>query len=65
MGLYTVAFSTAFVIAPLGGTWVYEQLGPEALWFGLGGFGVLLFLAALALIAPFRSSPLPHVGRTS
>ncbi len=55
MGLYTVAFSMAFVIAPLGGTWVYERLGPEVLWFGLGGFGVLLFLAALALIAPFRA----------
>jgi MFS family permease len=54
MGVYTVAFSAAFVIAPLYGTWVYENLGPEVLWFGLGGFGVVQFLAALALIKPFR-----------
>lgn len=57
MGLYTVAFSVAFVIAPLGGTWVYERFGPEVLYFGLAGFGVLLFFASLALIAPFRTSP--------
>ncbi len=56
MGLYTVAFSAAFVIAPLGGTWVYERFGPEVLYFGLAGFGVLLFFASLALIAPFRAT---------
>ena len=56
MGLYTMAYSVAFVIAPLGGTWVYERLGSEVLWFGLGGFGVVLFLAALALMAPFRTT---------
>jgi predicted MFS family arabinose efflux permease len=54
MGLYTMGFSAAFVIAPLAGTQIYERLGPEVLWFGLAGFGVVQFLAALALIAPFR-----------
>jgi MFS family permease len=54
MGLYTMGFSVAFVIAPLGGTWVYEHLSPETLWFGVGGLGVVLFLAAVALIGPFR-----------
>jgi len=56
MGLYTMAFSLAFVIAPLGGTWVYERYGPELLYFGLGAFGILLFLAALALIKPFQTA---------
>ena len=56
MGIYTMGFSTAFVVSPLGGTWVYENLGPATLWFGLGGAGVLLFLAALALMPAFGRS---------
>lgn len=55
MGLYNVAFSISFVIAPLAGTAIYARLGPEVLWFGLAGFGVLQFLGGVALIRPFRS----------
>jgi predicted MFS family arabinose efflux permease len=55
MGVYTVALSISFVIAPMAGTAIYEQLGPEALWFSLAGFGVLQLLGGVALIRPFRS----------
>lgn len=33
MGLYTMAFSTAFIIAPLLGTWIAERYGFTALWY--------------------------------
>jgi predicted MFS family arabinose efflux permease len=52
MGLYTMAFSVAFVFAPAGGTWVYDNLGPDRLWFGVGLLGPLLWLGALALSGP-------------
>ncbi len=42
MGIYTLAYSAAFVVGPVAGTAVYEHLGPDALWFGVGGIGVLL-----------------------
>lgn len=43
MGLYNFAFATGFVVAPVTGTWVYENLGPRALWFGCGAVGLLLW----------------------
>lgn len=33
MGLFTFAFSTAFVIGPLLGTWLYDHVGEDALWY--------------------------------
>jgi predicted MFS family arabinose efflux permease len=42
MGLYTTAFSIAFIIAPLSGTLVYEHFGPAMLWYGVGGLGFVL-----------------------
>ncbi len=44
MGAYMLAFSSAFVLAPLAGTTVYERWGGEALWFGCGAVGVVLVL---------------------
>jgi predicted MFS family arabinose efflux permease len=40
MGLYLLAFSLAFVVAPLIGTWIYQHLGTRTLWIlcGLTGF---------------------------
>lgn len=49
MGLYTMAFSVAFVLAPLLGTFVYERFGPDVLWYGLGALGPPMWLVALAL----------------
>jgi predicted MFS family arabinose efflux permease len=42
MGLLSFAFAAAFVVAPLAGTWVYEQLGPRTLWLGCGAVGLLV-----------------------
>jgi predicted MFS family arabinose efflux permease len=54
MGIYTLAFSTAFVIGPVAGTAVYERLGPDALWFGIGAIGIFLCLAFSVLSQPLR-----------
>ena len=59
MGAYTVAFSLALVIAPVTGTAVYEHLGPSALWFGIGGIGLVLGAGFAALGPHFRA---PHAG---
>jgi len=45
MGLFSAAFSLAFVLAPLGGTWVYEVWGYRTLWFLCGALGVMLWAA--------------------
>jgi MFS family permease len=52
MGLYTMAYSFAFIIAPIMGTFVYERFGPQSLWHGFGLLGVLLWLAFTALKRP-------------
>lgn len=49
IGLYTMAFSVAFVAAPLIGTAVFERLGPEVLWYSVGVTGVLVWLGFIAL----------------
>lgn len=54
MGIYTLAFSTAFVAGPIVGTAVYERLGPNALWFGIGGIGVLLGIGFGSLSNPLQ-----------
>ena len=56
MGAYTLAFSTAFVIGPIAGTAVYQHLGPEALWYGIGAVGVILGAGFAALSKPLRLS---------
>ncbi len=55
MGAYTLAFSTAFVIGPIAGTTVYQDLGPTVLWYGIGAVGVFLALAFSALSRPLRA----------
>ena len=64
MGIYSVSFSLAFVLAPLGGTWIYQRFGPEALWYGCGVLGLLLWAAfsALGRFAERRSVQAPAVA---
>jgi MFS family permease len=49
MGLYMLAFSIAFIIAPVLGTYALERYGASALWQGVGLLGVVLWGAALLL----------------
>ena len=52
MGMLTMAFSLAFIIAPLAGTYTYETFGPRALWQAVGVLGVGLWMS----VAPLRRS---------
>jgi MFS family permease len=61
MGMFTTAFSLAFVLAPLVGTTVYERFGSDALWYGCGVFGLLLW-AGFRALAP-RFAPAAAAGR--
>ncbi|MFL6196000.1 MAG: MDR family MFS transporter [Thermoanaerobaculia bacterium] len=54
MGLLNFAFASAFVAAPLAGTWVYVNLGPRTLWFGCGAIGVVVWAGYEALAALSR-----------
>ena len=54
MGLYTMAYSFAFIIAPVAGTFVYERFGPATLWHSSGVLGILLWLAFMALRKPLE-----------
>ncbi|HNX48907.1 MAG TPA: MFS transporter [Thermoanaerobaculaceae bacterium] len=51
MGAFTLAFSLAFVVAPLTGMAVYQHWGGTALWLGIGALGPLL-ATTLWLLAP-------------
>jgi predicted MFS family arabinose efflux permease len=55
MGVYTLAFSTAFVIGPIAGTAVYQNLGAQILWFGIGAVGIALAFAFASLSRPLRA----------
>jgi predicted MFS family arabinose efflux permease len=41
MGVLSLAFSLAMFIAPLCGNWLYGAIGGDALWFVMGGAGIL------------------------
>lgn len=49
MGLYAMAFSVAFIVAPLAGTTVYDRFGPAVLWNSIGGVGILLWISFTAM----------------
>lgn len=56
MGLLTMSFGLALVIAPLVGMPVYERLGPNTLWFACGTLGVLLWIGFAIVGARLRRS---------
>jgi MFS family permease len=57
MGLYTMAFSVAFLAGPTAGTWVYQHLGADTLWTIVGALGPVIAVALLALRRPLRPVP--------
>ena len=54
MGLYSFAFSAAFVVAPGTGIWIYHHWGSTTLWFGVGGLGLPMWALTLALAQSFK-----------
>ncbi|HEV8578838.1 MAG TPA: MFS transporter [Thermoanaerobaculia bacterium] len=62
MGLFNLAFAAAFVVAPLVGTWIYQNLGPEALWYGCGGMGVIVWAGFQAVAVRTAGSSRVPVG---
>ncbi len=59
MGLFSAAFSVAFVLAPVGGTWVYGRYGYLTLWGLCGLLGVVLWVAFFLLSATVRKQQAP------
>jgi MFS family permease len=59
MGMLNLSFAAAFVAGPLLGTWVYENLGPQTLWYACGALGFLLWAGfhAVAARTPAPSAP--------
>jgi len=45
MGIFSFAFSLAFIVGPAAGSTVYGHLGSDALWFGCAGVTALLAVA--------------------
>jgi predicted MFS family arabinose efflux permease len=42
MGLYGLAQSLALIAGPAAGMWVYQTMGPDTLWAGIGLLGIAL-----------------------
>ena len=57
MGMLNLSFASAFVVAPLIGTWIYEHLGPEVLWYACGVLGLLLWAGFHAMAVRTAASP--------
>jgi predicted MFS family arabinose efflux permease len=55
MGMYTFAFSLAYVMAPLAGTRVFATMSPTTLWMGTGILGLLTMMGFLAMKRSFES----------
>ena len=56
MGIFSFAFSLAFIVGPAAGAAVYGHLGGNALWFGCAGVTALLAIAFSALRRSLESS---------
>ncbi len=57
MGLYTMAWGLAFIIAPSAGTWIYQHLGGTVLWASVGGIGVVVLVGCELLLRRMRRAP--------
>ena len=57
MGMLNLSFASAFVVAPLIGTWIYENLGPEVLWYACGALGFLLWAGFHVMAVRSGASP--------
>jgi len=62
LGAYMLAFATAFVVAPLVGTAVYQRWGAETLWYACAGVGAILLSGFWWLSAVVRRGDAPGVA---
>ena len=59
MGMFSFAFSLAFVVAPAGGAAIYEHLGPDAVWYVCCGLCFIL-AAAFSALRPYLNGVGPQ-----
>ncbi len=52
MGLFSFVFSLAFIVAPAGGTAIYDRFGGDAVWFVCAALCVLI-AAAFSALRPY------------
>lgn len=57
MGLYSLSYAIAFVLAPFLGTRIISGLGYENLWWIAGGFSVLVASAFYFAVPPAKNKP--------
>ena len=56
MGVFSLGFSLAFIVAPPVGMAVYGRFGGDVLWYGCAGVGFLL-AGAFSLLRPRLEPP--------
>ena len=52
MGVFSFVFSLAFIIAPAGGTAIYDRFGADAVWYVCAALSVVI-AAAFSALRPF------------
>jgi MFS family permease len=55
LGAYNMAYSLAFIAAPVAGTWIYQRYSPDLLWYAVMAMGLPLLLWALFLSKYFEA----------
>ena len=60
LGIYTMTFAAAFVVAPILGTWIYER-NPSLVWHGCTAIGVATFVGYWLLAKCDRRAPRSNV----
>jgi len=56
MGLYTVSYSGAFIIAPLCGTYIIEHYGFDDLWYGIFILSILVAISLYLIVNRMKPS---------
>jgi predicted MFS family arabinose efflux permease len=62
MGVFSFVFSLGFIIAPAGGTAIYDRLGPDAVWYLCAALSVVIAVAFSALRPYLERAAPPHFG---
>jgi predicted MFS family arabinose efflux permease len=65
MGIFSFAFSLAFIVGPAAGATVYGRLGESVLWFGCAGVAALLAVSFSALRRSLEPSQSASPGTIS